>query len=154
MSNTGIAASGGGLPELREQVRGFAELPAYTSAAASEVDRFLSGTIAAGTDPSGRPWARRQRDGARAMRNARAAMTVRAVGDRVVVTLEGWEVFHHFGAQGKPTRTVIPKELDERLGDAIRRGAVKAFHAKTEAGKRGGAWAARQAAQAAGKRAT
>lgn len=103
-----------------------AEIDGYTTPAAQEVEAHLASTIAAGTTPSGEAWAQKE-DGGKALRNAQKAVKVRAAGSSVIVELTGVEVFHHYGAGGKPVRGVIPKEMDEKLGDAIRRGVVKPF---------------------------
>jgi hypothetical protein len=133
---TGIRAVGPGLADVTAQVEAIGEVTGYTSAAAASVDAHLSATIAAGTDSNGKAWPKKQ-DGSLALRNAKAAVEVRAAGPNVIVELSGVEVFHHYGAGDNPERAIIPKELDEKLGQAIRRGAVEAFEAKTAAGKRG-----------------
>jgi len=92
---------------------------------ASAVESQLRATAGAGQAPDGTPWPPKK-DGGRALANAAAAISASAVGAVVVVVLSGPEVFHHFGAQGKPRRQIIPTGvLPQKLGDAVRLGFVK-----------------------------
>ena len=75
--------------------------------AAPLLEARLKASAAAGTSPDGQPWAARK-DGGRAMANAAKAISVKAIGDVVRVTLDGPEVFWHYGARGAPRRPVIP----------------------------------------------
>lgn len=133
---TGIVARGPGLETFAEVLDDVGDVVGYAPVIVEEVDSHLAATIAAGTDPSGKAWAKTQK-GTLALRNAKKAVQVRAAGKSVIVELTGHEVFHHYGAGDNPVRTVIPKEIEERLGQAIRRGAAAVFEAKTKAGKRG-----------------
>jgi hypothetical protein len=124
---TGIRAVGPGLEDIERRINRLADVENYTSPAAQSVHSQLATTIAAGTDPSGKPWPLKH-EGGKALRNAKQAVTTRAAGKDIVVELKGVEVFHHYGAQGKPVRAVIPKEMDEKLGNAIRRGVVTGWN--------------------------
>lgn len=99
--------------------------------AAKRVEASLRATATAGQTPDGVAWAPKKRGGGRAMVNAAAAITVKAVGGAVLIVLRGVEVFHHFGAAGKPARPVIPQgRMPKRLGDAIRLGFVQPWREK------------------------
>ncbi len=77
-------------------------------------------TAAAGTTPDGAPWAPRKSDGGRALVNAAAAITARAVDDVVMLVLAGVNVFHN------PTRRILPDTgagVPRRYVDAIRTAA-------------------------------
>jgi hypothetical protein len=127
--SSGIRAVGPGLDAIDKQLDAIADVNGYTTAAAASVDEHLAATIAAGTDPGGKAWPVKQ-DGSKALRNAKKAVTVRSAGRSVIVELNGVETFHHYGAAGMPVRTIIPKDMDEKLGNAIRRGVVTGFEAK------------------------
>lgn len=126
----GIKAVGPGLDGITQALNGIAAVDGYAVEAAKAVDAHLASTIAAGTTPSGEAWQAKE-DGSKPLRNAKKAVTVRAVGSSVVIELKGVEVFHQYGAGASPVREIIPKEVDEKLGQAIRRGVVKGFEKKT-----------------------
>ncbi|WP_437958589.1 hypothetical protein WME76_02265 [Sorangium sp. So ce119] len=125
-------ASGGDYASLERMIqacRDLARLPEDAAPiAAQKVQEELRRTASAGQAPDGTPWAPRKKDGGRAMLNAAKAITAKAIGTVILVTLYGPEVFHHFGAQGKPARHVIPRgSLPAKLGNAIRLGFVEPF---------------------------
>jgi hypothetical protein len=124
---TGIRSIGPGLDAIKAHVEDLGDVETYLPAAADAVREYLRATTSAGTSPSGKPWAPRKKDGGKPLQNAFAAIDVRAVGKDVIVELEGEEVFHQYGAGAAPVREIIPKEVDEKLGNAIARGVVKPF---------------------------
>lgn len=95
------------IAELR--ALGAADLPAQLAKeAAPRVQEAIRATAAAGTTPEGQAWAPRK-DGGRALADAAAHVTAKALGAIVRVTLAGPDVFHHFGkGSGEPRRRVIP----------------------------------------------
>ena len=100
--------------------------------AARLVGEALRATATAGQAPDGKPWPLKK-DGSRALAHAAAAITTQAIGTVIVITLRGAEVFHHFGAQGKPRRQVIPQgSMPARLGDAVRLGFVEPWKARVK----------------------
>jgi len=76
--------------------------------AAPKIEAALRASAAAGTSPTGAPWAPRKKDGGRAMAGAASAISVEAIGPVVRVKLTGPEVFHHYAARGETRRQVIP----------------------------------------------
>jgi hypothetical protein len=122
----------GSLAPILAELDAIAEPKQYLPPAAQEVRKHLDKTIAAGTSPSGKPWAPRKKDGGRAYANAAAAVDVRAAGSTIIVELTGHEVFGHYGARGAEVRQMIPVEIDESLGNAIRRGVVKPFKERSK----------------------
>ena len=117
----------GALDPILASLNAIAEPGQYLPPAALEVKKHLASTIAAGTSPSGKKWEPRKNDGGKPLQNAAAAVDVRAAGKTIVVELTGPEVFHQYGAGAAPVREIIPKEVDEKLGQAIQRGVVKPF---------------------------
>lgn len=133
---TGITARGDGLQSIFGALDALGDTQALAAAAIGEVDAHLSSTIAAGTDPKGKPWTPRKKDGGKPLKNARKAVDIRLAGSSIIIELTGHHIFPHYGAKGDPERQIIPTELDEKLGQACRRGAVT-FVATTSAGKQG-----------------
>lgn len=112
--------------------RAAGQLPQKTAElAAPLIDAALKKTAAAGTTPSGEPWAPRKKDGGRALEGAAAAISTKAVGSAVRVTLTGPAAIHHYGEakRGTPRRQVIPDagELPAPVVEAVREAAGKAF---------------------------
>lgn len=65
------------------------------------------------------------KDGHAALQGAMGALTVRAIGTRIVLTLTGHEVFHQFGTHRTPQRPILPiGGMPDKLGNAIRKGIV------------------------------
>ena len=122
----------GSLAPIYDGLDAIAEPSQYIPPAAAEVKALLASTIAAGTSPSGKPWAPRKSDGGKPLQGAMAAVDVRAAGTTIVVELTGNEVFHHYGAGDSPVRQIIPTEIEEKLGAAIRRGAAKPFKERSK----------------------
>ncbi len=84
----------------------------------------VDAAIAAGHGLDGTPWPARK-DGGKPLVNAAKAVSVRAIGSAIVITLTGPEVFHQFGAGSLPVRAILPvKGLPFKLGNAIRKGIV------------------------------
>lgn len=118
----------GSLNVLFGELDAIAEPGQYVSGAVVEIRAELQKTVSAGQAPDGTPWANRKSDGGKPLRNAFAAIDVRQVSPtQIVVELNGHHVFHHYGAGDNPVRKIIPTEIDEKLGNAIRRGVVKPF---------------------------
>lgn len=81
--------------------------------------------LSAGHGLGGDEWAPKQ-DGSAPLVNAAAAVTVTAVDNVIVFRLAAPEVYHHYGAGGKPQRPILPRgDLPDRLGNAIRAGLVQ-----------------------------
>jgi hypothetical protein len=104
---------------------------------AKAVEAQLRSTAAAGQSPNGTPWAPKKKGGGRALVNAAGAISVAAIGSVILVKLVGKTVFHHFGAQGKPRRQVIPVgTMPKQLGNAVRLGFVPVWRDKVKRGRR------------------
>ncbi|WP_438041441.1 hypothetical protein [Sorangium sp. So ce128] len=134
-------ASGGDYAALERMISAaqeFARLPELAAPlAAQKVGEELHRTASAGQAPDGTPWAVRKVDGGRALKNAAKAIAVKAIGTVILITLTGPEVFHHFGAGGKPVRRVIPLgRLPEKLGNAIRLGFVPPWRQLVKGGSK------------------
>lgn len=97
------------LDEMIDSFRNLADLPTEVAKqAAPLLEARLKASAAAGTSPDGKAWAVKK-DGGRAMVNAAAAISVRAIGLVVRVTLAGVEVYHQFSKKkGEPRRPIIP----------------------------------------------
>lgn len=99
------------------------------AASAPLVEAAARKTAAAGVDPYGSPWAPKKHGG-RPLVNAAEHVHARAVGRFVVLELEGPEVWHEEGAQGKPVRRVIPDvEVPDAIAEAVDQGCARAFDA-------------------------
>lgn len=96
--------------------------------AAPGVAAAIQKTAAAGTTPSGKPWAPKK-SGGRAMAGAAGHIRAQALGNVVRVTLEGPDVFHHYALEREPRRQVIPDvgEIPEGVAAAVRAGCAKAI---------------------------
>lgn len=93
-----------------DSLRGLAKLNERTAAiAAPMLEGALRATASAGTSPDGQAWAPKKDGGGRPYAGAAKAISAKAIGDVVRVTLEGPEVFGHFGARGAPKRLMIPQ---------------------------------------------
>jgi hypothetical protein len=130
-------ASGGDFAALDRMIQACRELAILPQVAApivaQKVAEELRRTASAGLTPNGKPWAPRKVDGGRAMKDAAKAIAVKAIGTVVLITLTGPEVFHHFGAGGKPVRQVIPRGgFPAKLGNAIRLGFVEPFRKRVK----------------------
>jgi hypothetical protein len=99
--------------------------------AARYVETSLRTTAAAGQAPDGTPWSMKK-DGGHALKNAAAAISVKAVGTVLLVILRGHHVYHHFGA-GVPRRQIIPQgSMPAKLGNAIRLGFAQPWKERTK----------------------
>lgn len=121
----------GGHVRLREMIGELAKLDGMAQLTAEEaaplVEAALKATAAAGVSPEGQPWAPRKKDGGRAMVNAAAHVSARAVGSVVKVALDGVDVFHHY-SKSTP-RHVIPTSsaLTGTVKAALLEGARRAI---------------------------
>lgn len=88
-----------GITEIAEEAR-------------EEIQKIAKATAAAGTDPSGKPWAPRKEDGGRAMKNAADHVFVVAAGPTLRIVLKGADVWHQYGTRGAGRRQVIPDASD------------------------------------------
>jgi len=95
--------------------------------AAPLVERAAKATVAAGTDPSGKPWPPKK-DGGRPLVNAAKAVTATAKGSAVEIAVKGIETYHHLGTEdGVPRRQMIPMP-----GDPIPKPIATALKAAAE----------------------
>lgn len=122
MSTSGIA-------QLDEMIARIRRLGAPTLVdevareAAPLVDAAIKRTARAGVTPLGAPW-KSKKDGGAPLVNAAAAITTRALGRIVAVTLTGPTVFHHLGLGGKPRRQVIPDGVS--IPPGVKEAAIEA----------------------------
>ena len=96
--------------------------------AAPAIAAAVQKTAAAGTSPSGKPWAPKK-GGGRAMVGAAQHVTATATGNVVRVQLEGPDVFHHFAKGREPRRQVIPDpgEMPAPVAAAVKEAARRAL---------------------------
>jgi hypothetical protein len=87
--------------------------------AAPLLEARLKASAAAGTTPDGKAWAPTKR-GARAMPGAARAVSVRAIGPTIRVSLDGVEVFHNFGRPGHEERRQIIPDNSGTMPDMVR----------------------------------
>lgn len=107
-----LRAAGEGIKEAAP------EIAARCKAASDEA-------LASGQGIGGDAWVPRK-DGGKPLANAASAVTVRAVDNVIVFELRAPEVYHHFGAGGKPQRPILPLGgLPDRLGNAIQQGLIE-----------------------------
>lgn len=120
---------------LQDMIARFGALQDFAVDAAAEaaplVEAAARATAAAGTDPEGRPWAPRKKDGGRALEHAADHVTATANGPRVDIVLSGPEAIHQQGV-GKttPARRVIPDGsagIPSAIAEACAEGARRAF---------------------------
>jgi hypothetical protein len=122
--------------EMAARCRAVAKMPADVAPmVARELKSWASENIAAGRGPDGVAWPAKK-DGSRALQGAAKALSTRVADTVAMLTLAAPELFHHFGAQGKPVRKILPGNIPARLGDAIRAGAVEVWDKITKGGKR------------------
>jgi hypothetical protein len=88
--------------------------------AAPLLEARLRAMASQGVSPDGKPWAPRVKDGGRAMRNAASAISVRAIGPTIRVTLDGVEVFHHFGRGATEVRRPVIPDQGGPMPDVVR----------------------------------
>lgn len=89
---------------------------------AKRVHEVLSKQIAEAKFPSGSAWPDTQ-DGRKALRNAAAALTVRAMGNVIVARLSGPEARHSVGAvRGNVQRQILPTAAGQlrSIGEAVK----------------------------------
>jgi hypothetical protein len=95
---------------------------------ADELKPVVDAQIAAGQDPYGNPWPLTQAGG-KALQNAAAYVTLRAVGAVVLATVVGPPAMHHLGkAAGRITRRILPlRKLPRSWAKAAKSAGVKHF---------------------------
>lgn len=130
----------GSLDGIYQELDAMADVTTYLPPAAQEVQAHLQATSTAHTTPEGKPW-KPTLKGEPALNGAPNEISVRVAGQIIIVELKGNSVWWHYGTRGVEPRPVIPVDIiGEKLGNAIRRGVVAPFEAKTKRGKRG--WSA------------
>lgn len=95
--------------------------------AAPFVDEAVKATAKAGTTPDGDAW-KPKKDGGRALVHAADALSTKARGDLVTVTLRSPETFHNFSKKHK--RQILPDagaEMPRNVVKALKKAADKAF---------------------------
>lgn len=118
------------LDAMIAKIRAVGGLPgAAAHEAAPLVEAAVKKTAAAGTTPDGQPW-KPTKDGGRPLVNAAAALSAKAIGTVVQVTLKGVEVIHNFGDKRNPKRQILPDGgagIPKGIVDALVEGANRAF---------------------------
>jgi hypothetical protein len=100
----------GDLEEMIAALRKLGAEDIEASVAAKAAPAILEGlqtTADAATSPEGAPWAPRK-SGGRAYVHAAGRLSAKAIGPLIRVTLEGPEVYGHYGVRGMPVRAMLP----------------------------------------------
>lgn len=116
-----------GLDTMQTWIDNLRSINSLVDAAAEElapvVKQQLVDNYTKGQSPYGDPWPATI-DGHQPLKNAASNVRVSAIGNTIVVSIDGRYVFHNYGA-GSPKRTLLPEGgLPARMGDAIRMGLV------------------------------
>ncbi|HEX8795457.1 MAG TPA: hypothetical protein VF765_31120 [Polyangiaceae bacterium] len=113
-----------------QRVRGLRTLAADAAKlAAPLVEAAAKKTAAAGVTPDGIPWAPKK-GGGRALVHAANALSARALGPAVVLTLKGVEVLQNFGTTRLPARQILPEGgagVPKAFADALAKASETAF---------------------------
>jgi hypothetical protein len=101
---------------------------------ADALHSILDANIAAGVGPDGKPWPLTKK-GEKPLKNASAALTVRAVGSVVLAKLTGPTALHHLGiARGHIRRQILPSSrVPGPMTAAVKAVLTKAFQTRTGA---------------------
>jgi hypothetical protein len=105
------------------------------SEAAEEIKGALTATLNAGTDPEGKPWKPRKKDGGRAYANAASSLEVKASGNLVRATISGPTAYGPWGVRGAPKRPMLPDTgggIPGSVDAALDRAASKLFEELTK----------------------
>lgn len=116
-----------GLDTMEEWINNLRSIHGLVDAAAEElapvVKQQLVENYAKGQNPYGDTW-QATKQGTQPLKNAADNVRVKAIGNTIVVSIDGRYVFHNYGA-GSPKRTLLPEGgLPFKMGDAIRKGLV------------------------------
>lgn len=127
-----MSGAEGLLRALSARLRRLGRLPAeLAKEAAPDVEAAIRATAAAGTTPDGVAWAPRKTDGGRALANAAQAVTAKADGASVRVTVRGIEARHHLGrVRGGVKRQILPDGgagIPDKIGAVCVAAAKRAF---------------------------
>lgn len=119
---------GAGFARLDEWIRTLRTAGQIVPLAAQELVPVVRGEVDAAIDAQrsldGTAWPAKK-DGSRALANAPSQITVKAVGNTILVVMVGHLVFHQFGTHRMPARPVLPRGgMPDKLGNAIRLGIV------------------------------
>lgn len=121
-----------GFAALDEQIRRLRSLKAVGAEVAPKVAEALrtelESQIAEGVGPGGKPW-KLTKAGKVPLRNAAAALSVKAVGSAVIARLTGPTALHHLGAAaGHIRRAILPtRKLPDRAVAAIKKVILQHF---------------------------
>jgi hypothetical protein len=114
----------GSLTPLFDKLDAIAEPGQYVSGAVVEIRAELEKTTSAHTTPKGEPWSE-LKGGGKAYVGVMKYIDVRQVSPtQAIIELKGPPVFGQYGTGKMDKREIIPTEIDEKLGNAIRRGVV------------------------------
>jgi len=82
----------------------------------------------AGVTPDGSPWVPTKKGG-RALVNAAAHLTAKALANVIQLTLKGVDVIHNYGTSRQPKRQIIPAsgDISAAFAQAVTDAAVKSF---------------------------
>jgi hypothetical protein len=130
------------ITKLQEQIARVRAIPKLAKKAApevaTEVGRMLEESARRGNDPDGEPWLRKI-TGGQPLTGAYRAISTRAVGSVVIISLTGKEVYHHTGAtRGHVRRRIIPtRGIPGPVAESVKTVLSRRFGALMKEGDRG-----------------
>ena len=117
----------GSLSALTDELDTIAKPGQYVAGAVVEIRAELERTTSAHTTPKGEAWSDKK-DGGKAYDGVMKYIDVRQVSPtQAVIELKGPPVFGQYGTGKMDKREIIPTEIDEKHGNAIKRGVVKPY---------------------------
>jgi hypothetical protein len=117
----------GSLTPLFDKLDAIVEPGQYVAGAVAEIRAELERTTSAHTTPKGEAWSDKK-SGGKAYNGVMKYIDVRQVSPtQAIIELSGPPVFGQYGTGKMDKREIIPTEIDEKLGNAIRRGVVKPY---------------------------
>ena len=118
------------LDDMIRSIRALGELASVTAKrAAPLVEEALRASASAQQSPDGKAWAPKKDGKGVPYANAASHIHAKAIGPVVRVTLDGPEVFGHFGRANRVPRPMLPDpgSMPEPIGAALRKAADQAF---------------------------
>lgn len=124
------------LAELTESMRRLGAMPEdVAKAAAPAVQAQLRASASAGHAPDGTAWAPKKRGAGAPLAGAAKAITAKAVGPFVRMTVLGVEAYHHVGA-GVTAREMIPVlDVPDAIAEVVKDAAGRVFERIARGGR-------------------
>jgi hypothetical protein len=119
-----------GFDDMIAALRALERLPQDAAkTAAPLIETALRSSADAQTSPDGKPWTPRKRGSAPLYAGAPSHINAKAIGTLVRVTLDGPEVYGHYGTGRMPRRPMLPDPgtLPESIAAELAKAAEQAF---------------------------